>query len=46
LNSLLIIARNLLLFRFVLIKTKLINLVDQVLCLINADHFKLVNLIA
>ena len=46
LNSLLIIARNILLFRFVLIKTKLINLVDQVLCLISADHFKLVNLIA
>jgi hypothetical protein len=45
-NSLLVIARNLLLFGLVLIKTKLINLVDQVLCLVNADHFKLVNLIA
>ncbi len=45
-NSLLDVARNLLLVSLVLIKTKLINLVDQVLCLVNADHFKLVNLIA
>jgi hypothetical protein len=43
---LLFIAENLLLLSFLLfIKIKLIELVDKVLCSINADYFKLLSLV-